>query len=123
MNTSALKLFRVQVAAVIERLEQELQNKDAQLREQQVTSTESTRGRFRREQRSPTCCALQVLHESQVLQKLQLQERLRDTQAKLVLQKQHDSGLHTLLSRSMDRLESTKDALMLADEHVTRYKM
>ncbi len=55
--------------------------------------------------------------------KLQLQERLRDTQAKLVLQKQHDSGLHTLLSRSMDRLESTKDALMLADEHVTRYKM
>jgi hypothetical protein len=66
---------------------------------------------------------VQVLHESQVLVKLQLQERLRDTQAKLVVQKQHDSGLHTLLSRSMDRLESTKDALMLADEHVTRYKM
>jgi hypothetical protein len=32
-----LKLFRLQVAAVIQRLEQELQNKDAQLREQQVT--------------------------------------------------------------------------------------
>ena len=76
--------------------------------------------------RSPcreTHFALQALNESQLLVKLQLQERLRDTQAKLVLQKQHDSGLHTLLSRSMDRLESTKDALMLADEHVTRYKM
>jgi hypothetical protein len=58
-----------------------------------------------------------------VLQKLQLQTQLRDTQAKLVVAKQHDNGLHTLLSRSMQRLEVSKDALMIADEHVTRYKM
>ncbi len=58
-----------------------------------------------------------------MLQKLQLQTQLRDTQAKLVVAKQHDNGLHTLLSRSMQRLEVSKDALMIADEHVTRYKM
>ena len=58
-----------------------------------------------------------------VMQKLQLQERLRDTQAKLAVHKQHENGLHNLLGRSMGRLESTKDALMLADEHVTRYRM
>ncbi len=58
-----------------------------------------------------------------VMQKLQLQERLRDTQAKLAVHKQHENGLHNLLGRSLGRLDSTKDALMLAEEHVTRYRM
>ena len=65
----------------------------------------------------------QVQYETQKLQKLQLQERLREKQAKLALQQQHDNGLHSLLGRSMGRLEATKDALMLADEQVQRFTM
>jgi hypothetical protein len=67
--------------------------------------------------------ALQELHDAQKLQQLQLQEMLRNTRSQLVVHKQHDYGMHNLLSRSMGRLESTQDALMLAEEHVTRYRM
>ena len=109
----------VQVAAAILRLEQELEGKNAMLREQQVQTRLMRRFLLLLIVES----GAQALHEVLVLQKLQLQERLRDTQAKLVVQKQHDNGLHTLLSRSMDRLEVSKDALMLADEHLARYKM
>ncbi len=65
----------------------------------------------------------QSLIDVQALQALQMKEQLRDTKAKLMLQKQHDNGLHLLLSRAMGRFDSTKDALMLAEEHVVRYKL
>ncbi len=65
----------------------------------------------------------QELIDTQTLQALQLKEQLRDTKGKLMLQKQHDSQLHELLSRSMGRFEGTKEALVLAEEHVIRYKL
>ena len=58
----------------------------------------------------------QSLIDAQALQALQMKEQLRDTKAKLMLQKQHDNGLHLLLSRAMARFDATKDALVLAEE-------